>query len=62
MVESHSTVIVPLDDGVLFVNLFNCTQFPSELSKVSQTLDPVSRIQFLAGGSGLIERWPLRTI
>jgi len=61
-VESHTTVIIPFDDRVIFVSLLNCTEFSSRLSEVAQTLDPISRIQLLVGGSGLGERWLLGTV
>jgi hypothetical protein len=60
--DSHSTVIIPLDDRVIFVSSLNCADFSSWLSEVSQTLDPVSWSQLLAGGRGLGERWPLGTV
>ena len=32
LVESHTTVIIPFDDRVIFVNLLNCAEFSSRLS------------------------------
>ena len=55
--ESHTTVIIPFNDSVVFVSLFNCAEFSSQLSEVSQTLDAISGIQFLTGGRSLGERW-----
>jgi hypothetical protein len=52
LAESHTTVIIPLDDRVIFVSLLNCAQFPSRRSEVAQTLDAISGIEFLTGGSG----------
>ena len=51
--ESHTTVIIPFDDRVIFVCLLNRAEFPSRLSEVAQTLDAVSGIQVwsFAGGS-----------
>ena len=60
--ESHTTVVIPLDDRVLFVSSLNCADFSSRLSEVAQTLDPISGSQFLVGGRGLGERWPLGTV
>lgn len=57
LVESSTTVIIPFDDRVFFVSSLNCAQFPIGLSKVAQTLDPISGSQFLARGRGLGERW-----
>jgi hypothetical protein len=61
-VESHTTVIIPLDHRVIFVNLLNCAEFSSRLSEVAQTLDAISEIQFLVRGRGLGERWLLGTV
>jgi hypothetical protein len=52
-VESRATVVIPLDDRILFVSSLNRADFSSWLSEVAQTLDPISRSQLLAGGSGL---------
>jgi hypothetical protein len=47
-VESHTTVIIPLDDHVIFVRLLNRTQFSGRLSEVTQTLDAIFGMQFLS--------------
>jgi hypothetical protein len=60
--ESHTTVIIPFDDRVCFVGLFDCAEFPSGLPEGAQTLDAISGIQFLVGGRRLGERWPLGTV
>jgi hypothetical protein len=57
LAESHTTVIIPLDDRVIFIRLLNCSEFSSRLSEITQTFDAISRSQFLVGGSGLGERW-----
>ena len=62
LVESYTTVIIPFDDGVIFVCLLNRAEFSIRLSEVAQTLDAISRIQFLVGGRGLGERWPFGTV
>jgi hypothetical protein len=62
LVQSHATVVIPLDDCVLFVDSLNAAEFSSRLSEAAQTLDPISGSQLLAGGSGLGERWPLGTV
>jgi hypothetical protein len=62
LVESHTTVTIPFDDCVFFVSLFNSAEFPSRLSKVAQALDAISGIQFLVGGRGLGEWWPLGAV
>jgi hypothetical protein len=58
-VNSHSTVIIPFDDRVIFVGSLNRAEFSSRLSEVAQTFDTISGSQLLAGGRGLGERWPL---
>ena len=60
--QSHATVIIPLDDRVLVVSSLNCAEFSIGLSEVAQTLDAISGTQFLAGGGGLGERWSLGAI
>jgi len=60
--KSHTTVIFPLDDSVIFVSLLNCAEFSSRLSEVAQALDAISGIQFLVAGSGLGEPWLLSSV
>ncbi len=65
LVEPLTDVTIPLDDSVIFVSLFNqfnCAEFSSRLSEVSQTLDAISRNQFLVAGRGLGEPWLLGSI
>src|SRR5579863_1504990 len=62
LVEPHATVVIPLDDRVLFVSSFNCAEFPIRFSEVTQTLDAISGNQFPAGERGLGERRLLRTV
>jgi hypothetical protein len=62
LVESLTTVIIPLDDRVFFVRLLKCAEFSSRLSEVSQTLDTISGFQLLVGGAGLAERRLLGTV
>jgi hypothetical protein len=62
LVDPHTTVIIPLDDRVIFVGLLNCAEFSSRLSEVAQTLDAISRTQFLVGGRRLGERWSLGAV
>jgi hypothetical protein len=42
LVQSHSTVIIPLYKCVVFVRLLNCAEFSSQLSKITQTLDTIT--------------------
>jgi len=46
LVQSHSTVIIPLYKCVVVVRLLNCAEFSSQLSKITQALDAVPGIQF----------------
>jgi hypothetical protein len=62
LAESRATVVIPLDDRVLFVSSLNCAEFSRRLSEGAQTLDPISGSQLLAGGRGLGERWSLGTV
>jgi hypothetical protein len=57
LVESHTTVIIPFDDRVIFVSLLNCAQSSSRLSEVAQTLDAISGMQLLVGRRELGKRW-----
>jgi hypothetical protein len=61
-VKSHATVMIPFDDGVIFVSPLNCAELPSRPSEVAQTLDAISGTQFLVGGRGVGERWLLGTV
>jgi hypothetical protein len=60
--DSHSAVIIPLDDCVLFVSPFNGAEFPIRLSEVAQTFDAISGSQFLARDGRLRERWSLGAV
>ena len=62
LVESRTTVVIPFDYRVIFVRLLNRAEFPSRLSEVAQTLDPISRTQFHIAGGGFGERWLLGTV
>ena len=60
--QPHSTVIIPLYKCIVFVGLLNCSEFSSRLSKISQTLDAITGIQFRVGNRGLDKRWPLGSV
>jgi hypothetical protein len=62
LVDSHTTVVIPLDDGVIFVNLPNCAEFPRRYSEVAQTLDAISGTQFLASAGRFNKRWLLGAV
>jgi hypothetical protein len=58
LVLARSTIIIPLYNRVIFVRLLNGSEFSSRLSKISQTHDTISGIQFRVGSGGLNERRP----
>ena len=58
LVESHATVIVPFHDRVFFIRAFHGAEFSRRLSKISQTLDAISRSHLRAGVGGLGEWGP----
>jgi len=62
LVDSFSTVIIPLDDRVLFVSSFNCAKFSARHSEIAQTLDTISGIKILAGARRFDKRWLLGTV
>jgi hypothetical protein len=62
LVDSHATVVIPLDDCVLFVGSLNCAELSSRLSEIAQALDAISGSQFLVGGRRLGERWSLGAV
>ena len=49
MMEPGATVIIPFDDRVVLISLLNRAEFSRRPSKVAQTLDAISGIQFLVG-------------
>jgi hypothetical protein len=61
-VKSHTTVIIPFDDRVLFVCSLNGAEFPGRLSEVAQTLDAISRIQVSVVSRWLGEAWLLGAV
>jgi len=60
--ESHTAVIIPLDDRVIFVRLLNCAEFSRRFSEVAQALDAIPGIQVRAGRRGLGEPWLLGAV
>jgi len=61
-VDPHTTVIIPLDDRVLFVSLLNRAEFSVQLSEVAKTLGAISGNQLLAGGGGIADWWSLGAV
>ena len=62
LVQSHSTIVVPLDKRVIFVRSHNRSESSCRLSEVAQTHDAISGIQFGVGSRGLVERRTLSPI
>jgi hypothetical protein len=62
LAQSHTTVVIPLYKRVVFVRLLNRSEFSGRFSKISQTLDTISGIQFRVGNRGIDERWPLGSV
>jgi hypothetical protein len=55
--KPHTTVVIPLHDRIIFVSTLNCTEFPSWLSKIAQTLDAISGVKFLVGDRRVGKCW-----
>ena len=62
LVECPATVIVPFDQRVFFIHFFNCAKFAGWLAEITQTLDTISRRQFLTGGGRISQRWTPGTV
>jgi len=62
LVQSHSTVIIPLYKRIVFVGLLNRSELSSRLSKISQALDAITGIQFRVGSKGLDQWWPVGSV
>ena len=62
LAQSHTSIAIPLYKRIVFVGLLNCSEFSSRLSKISQTLDAITGIQFRVGSRGLDERWSLGSV
>ena len=60
--KSHTTVVIPLHDRIVFVSSLDGPEFASRLSEVAQTFDPISGIQFLISGRWVGEPWLLGTV
>jgi len=60
--HSSATVVIPLDDRILFVGALNGTELVRWFSEIAQTLDAITGSQFRNGTRRPIERWTLGTI
>jgi hypothetical protein len=60
--KSHTTIVIPLDDRIIFVGSLNCAEFSSWPSEIAWTRDAISGIQFLVGDWGVGEWWLLGTV
>ena len=50
--HSCATVVIPLDDGVVFIGALDGAEFGGWLPKVAQTLDAIAGSQFRVGTDG----------
>jgi hypothetical protein len=57
LVNSLTTVTIPLDDSVIFVRLLNCADFAGQPSKIAQPRDAIPGRQFLVSVRWIDERW-----
>ena len=55
--ESHPTVIIPLDDRVFFVSSFHCAEFSRWLSEVAHSLNAIPGFEFVIARDRLGEAW-----
>jgi hypothetical protein len=62
LTQSHTTIVIPLDKRIIFVRSHNRSEPSCRLSKVAQTHDAISGIQFRVGSRGLDERWLFGTV
>ncbi len=46
--NSYTTVVIPFDESVIFINLPNRAKFSGRHSEIAQTLDTISGNQILA--------------
>ena len=51
--HSDATILIPFDNCVIVVCLFNRAEFPGRPAEVAQSFDPISAVQLLTGGRGL---------
>ena len=63
--ESHATVVIPLDDRVLFVSSLHCAELSSRLADADWLDDAFSAGDLLMvtvlrrlNGSGILEKYP----
>jgi len=62
LVLACATVVIPLHKCVVFVRFLNCPEFSSRFSKISQSHNTITRIQFRIESGGLDERWLLGSV
>jgi len=62
LMQSGTSVVIPLDHGVFFIRSFDCAQFSRRLPEIAETLDAISGIQFRLLWRGLDEWWPLGSV
>ena len=60
--NSYTSVVIPFDERVIFVNLPNCAKFSSRHSEIAQTFDAISGTQISARAGRVDKRWLLGTV
>ena len=60
--NSYTTVVIPFDESVIFINLPNRAKFSGRHSEIAQTLDTISGNQVLASARRFDKRWLLGTV
>jgi hypothetical protein len=53
--HSRATVVIPLDDCVIFVSALNRAELVGWFSKIAQTFDAIAGCQFRVGSGGSSE-------
>jgi hypothetical protein len=62
LVHSGATVVIPLNDRVVFVGAFHGAHLVGWLSKIAQRFDAITGIQVRVGALRLSERRPFGAI
>lgn len=55
LMHSRATVVIPLDDCVIFVSALNRAELVGWFSKIAQTFDAIAGCQFRVGSGGSSE-------
>lgn len=54
--DPHAAVTIPFDDRVIFIRSLNCAGLSRGYSEITQTLDAIAGVQFLASGRR-VSKW-----